>query len=74
MLTEDELSVSLVDGRRGSVPLIWYPRRFHATQADRRMDTPVHSRTAANRDKSVPTPVKKASFHPRVASSTVYPK
>ncbi|MGZ0656787.1 DUF2442 domain-containing protein [Coraliomargarita sp. W4R72] len=35
MLTEDELSVSLLDGRRVSVPLVWYPRLSHATQADR---------------------------------------
>ena len=29
--TEDELIVSLVDGRTISVPLVWYPRLAHAT-------------------------------------------
>jgi hypothetical protein len=30
-LTGDELTISLVDGRRVSVPLAWYPRLLHAT-------------------------------------------
>lgn len=30
--TEDELIVSLVDGRTISVPLTWFPRLAHATQ------------------------------------------
>ncbi|MCD8481851.1 MAG: DUF2442 domain-containing protein [Verrucomicrobia bacterium] len=34
-VTEDELTVSLVDGRRISVPLVWYPRLSHATQSER---------------------------------------
>ena len=34
-VTEDELMVSLVDGRRVSVPLVWYPRLSHATQIER---------------------------------------
>ena len=34
-VTEDELTVSLVDGRRVSVPLVWYPRLSHATQKER---------------------------------------
>lgn len=34
-VTEDELTVSLVDGRRVSVPLVWYPRLSHATQIER---------------------------------------
>ncbi|MCC5840333.1 MAG: DUF2442 domain-containing protein [Opitutales bacterium] len=34
-VTEDELMVSLVDGRRISVPLVWYPRLSHATQSER---------------------------------------
>ncbi len=33
--TEDELKVSLVDGRTISVPLAWYPRLLHATEAQR---------------------------------------
>lgn len=28
--TEDEMSVSLMDGRTISVPLAWYPRLLHA--------------------------------------------
>lgn len=28
---EDELSVSLADGRRVSVPLAWFPRLLHAS-------------------------------------------
>jgi len=35
VVTEDELVVSLVDGRRISVPLVWYPRLSHATQTER---------------------------------------
>ena len=35
VVTEDELTVSLVDGRRISVPLVWYPRLSHATQIER---------------------------------------
>jgi len=35
LVSEDELTVSLVDGRRISVPLAWYPRLSHATQIER---------------------------------------
>lgn len=34
-LTEDLLSVDLIDGRTISVPLVWYPRLFHATAEQR---------------------------------------
>jgi hypothetical protein len=32
---QDELTVRLVDGRRISVPLTWYPRLLHATREQR---------------------------------------
>ena len=32
-LSEDSLSVDLMDGRTISVPLAWYPRLLHATDA-----------------------------------------
>ena len=35
LVTEDELTVSLVDGRRVSVPLVWFPRLLHASPAER---------------------------------------
>jgi hypothetical protein len=35
-VTDDALSVDLVDGRTVSVPLAWYPRLQHATPAERR--------------------------------------
>lgn len=34
-ITSDALIVELSDGRTLSVPLIWYPRLFHATQDER---------------------------------------
>jgi hypothetical protein len=34
-VTEDDLIVSLADGRRVSVPLAWFPRLLHATPAQR---------------------------------------
>ena len=34
-VSEDELTISLVDGRRVSVPLLWYPRLSHATRIER---------------------------------------
>ena len=34
-VTEDTLRVELSDGRTISVPLAWYPRLVHATQAER---------------------------------------
>ena len=34
-LTADTLVVDLVDGRRISVPLAWYPRLAHGNQAER---------------------------------------
>ena len=34
-LTEDTLSVDLVDGRTITVPLAWYPRLLHATPEHR---------------------------------------
>jgi len=34
-ITEDELTVKLLDGRRLSAPLAWYPRLLHATPAQR---------------------------------------
>jgi hypothetical protein len=33
--TEDEIIVSLVDGRRVSAPLEWFPRLLNATPAQR---------------------------------------
>ncbi len=33
--TEDELRVTLMDGRTISVPLAWYPRLLHATKKQR---------------------------------------
>ena len=35
LVTEDELTVSLVDGRRVSVPLVWFPRLLDASPAER---------------------------------------
>ena len=34
-VTEDELIVHLADGRRIAVPLAWYPKLLHASQAQR---------------------------------------
>lgn len=34
-LTEDTLSVDLMDGRTITVPLAWYPRLLHATPEQR---------------------------------------
>jgi len=34
--TEDELCVTLMDGRTISVPLVWYPRLLKATSAQRK--------------------------------------
>lgn len=36
-VTDDELTVHLVDGRRVSAPLVWYPRLLRAS-ADQRHD------------------------------------
>ncbi len=33
--TDDELIVSIADGRTISVPLVWYPRLLHATPEQR---------------------------------------
>lgn len=35
-ITDDILSVALMDGRTISVPLAWYPRLLNATRAQRR--------------------------------------
>jgi hypothetical protein len=35
-ITEDELTVGLMDGRTISVPLAWYPRLFNANAAQRK--------------------------------------
>ncbi len=34
-VTEDTLSVTLMDGRTISVPLVWYPRLLHAAPEQR---------------------------------------
>ncbi len=34
-VTDDALTVDLSDGRTITVPLLWYPRLFHATRAER---------------------------------------
>jgi hypothetical protein len=34
-LTDSELVVDLVDGRRISVPLVWFPRLLHADESGR---------------------------------------
>jgi hypothetical protein len=33
--TEDELRVTLMDGRTISAPLAWYPKLLHATKTQR---------------------------------------
>jgi hypothetical protein len=35
IVTDDELIVTLSDGRTISVPLAWYPRLWHGTTAER---------------------------------------
>jgi Protein of unknown function (DUF2442) len=35
VITEDTLTVDLIDGRTVSVPLAWYPRLVHGTKAER---------------------------------------
>ena len=35
ILTDDTLTVDIVDGRTVSVPLAWYPRLLHGTVAER---------------------------------------
>jgi hypothetical protein len=35
-VTEDELSVRLMDGRTISVPVVWYPRLLNATEKQRK--------------------------------------
>ncbi len=35
-VSEDMLCVHLMDGRRISVPLVWYPRLLNATEAQRK--------------------------------------
>jgi len=35
VVTEDSLSIDLVDGRTISVPLAWYPRLYHGTPEER---------------------------------------
>ncbi len=35
VVTDDTLTVDLVDGRTVSVPLAWYPRLAHSTATDR---------------------------------------
>lgn len=35
-VTDEALSVGLADGRIVSVPLKWYPRLLHATEAERK--------------------------------------
>ncbi|MBK6324633.1 MAG: DUF2442 domain-containing protein [Chloroflexi bacterium] len=34
-ISEDMLTVDLVDGRSLSIPLIWYPRLWHGTDQER---------------------------------------
>ena len=36
VVTDDDLTVELADGRRIMVPLAWYPRLLNATPAERR--------------------------------------
>jgi Protein of unknown function (DUF2442) len=35
VVSEDELTVHLVDGRKLSVPLVWFPRLLHASNEQR---------------------------------------
>jgi hypothetical protein len=35
-ISDDELTVLLADGRKISVPLVWFPRLLHATADQRR--------------------------------------
>jgi hypothetical protein len=38
-VTEDTLTVALINGRCTSVPLGWYPRRLHADDVQRRIQS-----------------------------------
>jgi hypothetical protein len=35
IITDDTLAVDLTDGRTISVPLVWYPRLVHGSEAER---------------------------------------
>ena len=35
IVTDDTLTVDLLDGRTISVPLVWYPRLMHGTETER---------------------------------------
>ncbi|MEO8382513.1 MAG: DUF2442 domain-containing protein [Acidobacteriota bacterium] len=35
-VSEDSLAIDLLDGRSLTVPLAWYPRLLHATEAERK--------------------------------------
>jgi hypothetical protein len=35
LVSEDELTVHLVDGRKLSVPLVWFPRLLHGSREQR---------------------------------------
>lgn len=35
LISDDELTVHLVDGRKRSVPLVWFPRLLHASKEQR---------------------------------------
>jgi Protein of unknown function (DUF2442) len=35
-VSEDVLSVNLMDGRTITVPLVWYPRLLHASESERK--------------------------------------
>lgn len=37
ILSDDTLTVELIDGRTVSVPLAWYPRLLHASKEEREM-------------------------------------
>ena len=41
VITEDSLTVDLMDGRTISVPLAWYPRLLHGTPEERRNWRPI---------------------------------
>ena len=35
VVSEDSLTIDLVDGRTIAIPLVWYPRLWHATVGER---------------------------------------
>ena len=70
-LSDEALSVDLVDGRTVIVPLLWFPRLWYGSKEERKNASPIRatiSRMLSKSDESKSSSIMAASAHDTISS------